>query len=571
MVAVNHHHHGHHLPTSSGHNNPVDKMKRGLNLMNMRQKMLILALVSVFAQYLSVVLQYYYLSGAPCPPEGSLNMAENNNIVQTQVDNSKAVAAAAALPEEVKQQENIVDNNNHPPPLRLQINKKKHNNNNKPTQQEDSDSNEHPSGQQQKQDDEFFKDKEKKNSRSNNNNNNKGKETTKKPPTPQEEQFMRNLNRHKNKMNYTHDDVNVDSQYCDPLPIPKGNVEWDYDAKDPVRTNRMYSHGLPVRKHTDRRTICGPKVMIIGSMKCGTNTAAILLEKHPRVKVNMCDNRRWWLCNETYFQGNSWEHEIWEGHHFSFFKKFHSDWLEEFAERLPWTDGRTSISFDKSPSYISTEDFIGIANLTRTYLPKAKIVLSTCNPSLRLYSEFQHQLERTKDNFDIHFKMFNITPPEKFGKFVDLVVTRCKDEAASRSDYCLHQRKMWLGKAEYAARLLPWIEAYGMENVAVLDMEESEEETVERLLKLVGEDILPYNEYPWHELKEGGTIIDFKNPRYTGRSTAYRDYPLEIGILDEFYKAQNVELAKTFNVTYPLRWIEEGQRMRNISASQRTS
>jgi hypothetical protein len=297
-------------------------------------------------------------------------------------------------------------------------------------------------------------------------------------------------------------------------------------------------------------------------MKCGTNTAGVLLAKHPRVKINYCDNWQFKLCNETAFQGDMRSGDIWEGHDFSFIRETRPNWLQVFAQRLPWTDGRTSISIDKSPSYISTENFPDIASRMHMYLPKAKIVVSVCNPSLRLFSEYNHQIERTKNNFFHHFSMFNVTPPKSFGEFIDMVHTKCKDH---HNDYCEHHRTMWVSKGAYAARLKPWIEAYGKDNVAVVHMEESESDTVDRLLTLVGEDILPPDEYPWDELKKNGTIIDFKNPSYAGRLSAYRDWPKEIEILDHFYQSVNEELAKVFDVEYPFQWIEQGHKFRNIT------
>jgi hypothetical protein len=54
----------------------------------------------------------------------------------------------------------------------------------------------------------------------------------------------------------------VDEFNCDTLPLIGGNNAWD-------------SNQTSIRHfHTNKAEICGPKILIIGAMKCGTNTVS---------------------------------------------------------------------------------------------------------------------------------------------------------------------------------------------------------------------------------------------------------------------------------------------------------
>ena len=67
-------------------------------------------------------------------------------------------------------------------------------------------------------------------------------------------------------------------------------------------------------------------------------------------------------------------------------------WKGKYAQRLPHTCGFNRVgrmTFDKSPPYINTEIFPGIAARAKRLLPSAKVVVSVCkNPAERLFSEF---------------------------------------------------------------------------------------------------------------------------------------------------------------------------------------
>ena len=73
--------------------------------------------------------------------------------------------------------------------------------------------------------------------------------------------------------------------------------------------------------------VCGPTIIIGGAMKCGTNTLANLLAKHPRVKLKTCQFPVWarglerlLYCNDTFAQGRVENGEVvrvWETHYFT--------------------------------------------------------------------------------------------------------------------------------------------------------------------------------------------------------------------------------------------------------------
>ena len=59
----------------------------------------------------------------------------------------------------------------------------------------------------------------------------------------------------------------LDDRNCDKIPLVNGHVTWDRSR------HRMK------RQHKQETHICGPKVLIIGAMKCGTNTIGHILAK----------------------------------------------------------------------------------------------------------------------------------------------------------------------------------------------------------------------------------------------------------------------------------------------------
>jgi hypothetical protein len=281
-------------------------------------------------------------------------------------------------------------------------------------------------------------------------------------------------------------------------------------------------------------------------------------------------------------------------------------WLEHFAMRLPWTDGVNNITIDKSPSYFNVLEFPNITKIAKQLLPNAKIAVSVCNPSLRLFSEYnvrtiepkdtdstsalimvffmkkdsvltsdllsvslfaQHNMDQIQEKFLQFYKNNHIPPPMNFSSFVELLFASSYDPnpdiCHKFPKFCVNNavppgffdrnRMFYLKKGEYSTNLKAWRDAFGAENVLVVDMNEDQKDVAHQLLKLVGHDILPPEEYPWDEV---GEEVDFKSTaaNYTGRDAAYLDFPQEIAMLERYYARYNEELSQLIGKDYPLEW-----------------
>ena len=63
-----------------------------------------------------------------------------------------------------------------------------------------------------------------------------------------------------------------------------------------------------------------------------------------------------------------------------------------------------------------------------------------------------------------------------------------------------------------------WYKAYGEDNVLVVDKEQDSQSKVNALLTLVSQDLFPFEEYPWEELKDDGSDEEdfYSNNAYSG-------------------------------------------------------
>ncbi|KAG7356362.1 sulfotransferase family protein [Nitzschia inconspicua] len=347
---------------------------------------------------------------------------------------------------------------------------------------------------------------------------------------------------------HPYDTVNDPLPHCDSLPLQGGHNVWSEDTGETIR----------LHKHSTR--ICGPKVLVIGAMKCGTNTLGHLLAKHPRVKVNSCSAPRFVKeidtgCNDDEYQGRG--DEIWEGHDMSIHKNQKpGEWLEHWTRRLPWTDGKHNITIDKSPSYMNTLEFPNLTQDVKQFLPNAKVVMSVCNPALRLYSEYNHNMDQRQDGFLGFYRDKGIEVPMDFPSFVKLLMDPPFDVCKRLPNFCDRNQIFFLRKGEYSTLLKQWYEAFGPKNILVVDMNDNQRDIATKLLDLVGHDVLPPKEYPWHELKE--KEIDFQSSaaNYTGRSSAFDDFREQIAKLEKYYAPFNQELAQLIGRDFPLKWNE---------------
>jgi hypothetical protein len=360
---------------------------------------------------------------------------------------------------------------------------------------------------------------------------------------------------------YNRDSGNLSALFphCDLLPLQGGHNAWHTETNEAIRLHQHSSH------------ICGPKVLIVGAMKCGTNTIGQLLAKHPRVKINTCPVARTIYtpnavidtkCNDGEFQGR--QDEIWEGHDMSIQKIFYSDWMINWTKRLPWTTGTHNITIDKSPSYMNVVEFPNITHDVKRLLPNAKIVVSVCNPALRLYSEYNHNMDQRSEGFlEFYRDKEGVKVPTDFGSFIDLLLSPPTSKVCQLSShFCSRNQVFYLHKGEYSTLLKEWYAAFGSDNVLVVDMSDNQKDIATKLLDLVGHDVLPPDEYPWQEVTQKSPKIDFQSAavNYTGRSSAFTDYPKQIVQLEQYFAPFNRELAQLIGRDFPLQW---NQRLEN--------
>ena len=111
-----------------------------------------------------------------------------------------------------------------------------------------------------------------------------------------------------------------------------------------------------------------------------------------------------------FFQGSGPEN-IWEGHHLSHIRVEKTDWFKRWGTLLPSTDGRNNMTFDKSPSYLDTLIFPDVAAYAHRYVPNAKVVVTLCNPTERVYPEWNHDNDGiTLENIETNFIPTSIFP-----------------------------------------------------------------------------------------------------------------------------------------------------------------
>jgi Sulfotransferase family len=217
---------------------------------------------------------------------------------------------------------------------------------------------------------------------------------------------------------------------CDRLPLSLGRNIWDYDADEyalvpPLPTTEPPLEGV---KYSEK-SICGPRILIVGAVKCGTNTIGTMLSHHPRVKLNRCTEEKP-KCDLDHFIAG--KESVWEGHGLTHtFVEDRHNYIAKYAQKLPVTEeyeynlpngtavvGSGSLTMDKSPSYLNTDIFPNIASRAKQLLPNAKIVILLCNPVERMYSEFHHTLLYSKDIFDLFFTSHNAPVPRNFTEMV---------------------------------------------------------------------------------------------------------------------------------------------------------
>lgn len=225
-----------------------------------------------------------------------------------------------------------------------------------------------------------------------------------------------------------------------------------------------------------------PKFMIIGVQKSGTTSLYDMMVQHPLV---IPAKRK-----ETHFFDWRWP----DGKGELYSSYFHTDLLQKY---------RSVITGEATPSYILGGTQV-ISRIKQT-APNAKIIVVLRNPIERAYSHFkmttdtsgsEEQLrnrgcrENSGMTFEdiINFEMkilqktHNIHPTMSASEFDD-------DYLKSRSAF-KHGGHSFLGRGLYALQLIPWLEAFGAQNVKVVFTEDLDSDvlstTMNDLYQFVG-------------------------------------------------------------------------------------
>ena len=219
---------------------------------------------------------------------------------------------------------------------------------------------------------------------------------------------------------------------------------------------------------------CGPRVLIIGAMKCGTNMLGRLLQRHPSVAL------KYGKPGER-VQGEK-NGGIWEIHHFThkgLFKGIDPLSLEarmRYADTIAQTNGVSNLTFDKSPSYLDSQYHTGIAAAAKKLLPNARIVASVCDPAKRFWSHYNHL---------VRWNLSNHLP----NTFEEVVESAIDPRTNSIS-------KEFFETGIFAPHLMDWIAEFGREAVLVVtddELETHQADVAHRLIEHVG---LSFDQYP---------------------------------------------------------------------------
>jgi len=205
---------------------------------------------------------------------------------------------------------------------------------------------------------------------------------------------------------------------------------------------------------------------------------------------------------------------------------------------------------DKSPSYLDTHLFPDLVAHAKRLLPHAKVIFSLCDPASRLYSEYYHNLKWDQPKL---YGSFDNAQVERPANFTEWVAALQEDSEFCRlhPEQCGEAREKFLSTGIYAENLQRWFDTFGRRAVLVLDIVDGEDlkQQAARLLAHVG---LPFEEYPWEQLKDVGH--SFVNHGYNGRGHAWTEAPEAMQKLKSFYGGHNARLADMLREYWPLDW-----------------
>ena len=216
-----------------------------------------------------------------------------------------------------------------------------------------------------------------------------------------------------------------------------------------------------------------------------------------------------------------------------------------FFRRFPDTDGVNTFTIDKSPAFLRLND--GSA-LTRKLLPGSKIVLTLCDPAERMVSEYYHSLKRSADSFRQKFQREGLTQPADFQEFTDIVMGNSPNCTKS-NNYCQKLHRHWREQGRYVYYLKQWLREYPADEILIINMDDPAKENAMKLVEFAG---MPKEEYPWEELEEKARA--YVNKAYSGRESAWHDYPRAMHTISKLFAPTNQELAELIGQDFPLHW-----------------
>jgi hypothetical protein len=98
-----------------------------------------------------------------------------------------------------------------------------------------------------------------------------------------------------------------------------------------------------------------------------------------------------------------------------------------------------------------------------------------------------------------------------------------------------------------------WCHAYGPENVLVLEMEETDQDKMQKIMTFMG-DYLPHDEYPWEQLNHTMSTKIYANTAYHGRHSGWTHHRRLMEWLYRYFHDHNVALAEELDAKWPLHW-----------------
>jgi hypothetical protein len=160
-------------------------------------------------------------------------------------------------------------------------------------------------------------------------------------------------------------------------------------------------------------------------------------------------------------------------------------------------------------------------------------------------------LKEGKYYFDLFFQDHNVSTPTNFTELVNYF--RSTEDICDRKPLlCEALRRDLLHTGLFYEGITAWRNAFGAENVLILDMEESNYDKMKKISSLMGDYLLEH-EYPWEIL--GNISKSFSNTLYSGRSSGMIEHRQSfLWLYRYFHPHNNIALAEEIDADWPFQW-----------------